>query len=229
MIRLLASLFLLCATISSASGLCAGFAIYNVTFTNFLTFENFGDLPGFPTEGLVCSPLAGVTHSNRQSFLTVRGFASRAVEDIAEIGNNNRFIRRANRLAPRGTVNTVVDAGVVTKPGSSLSIVVLRNCGTTFLTVLGMIAHSPDWIVQISNMNLFDGESGDFVSNLSGALIACDTGVDDGSEFTSDADRSLVIPTVPQKNIAPLAEDDTDRLDGRVVGRYDIKRVTMDG
>lgn len=225
MFHQLIGMFLLSSIISSVSAFCTGGALCRITFTNF-TFDNFGDLPGFPADGLLFSPLAGVTHSKRQSFLIVRGFAIRAVEDIAETGNNNRFIRRANKLLKKGEgVLSVVDAQVPTSPGFSNSFIVAVNCNNPFLTVLGMISPSPDWFVQINNVNLFDIWASEFVPRLTGDLIAYEAGVDDGREFTPRSDRSLDLPTVPRLNIAPLVEDDTDRFDGRVVGRYTIQRI----
>lgn len=215
------------ATVSSAATPfpnCRGSAKYKVNFHNQLTPQNFGDL--IPPTGLVYSPLAGFSHSNRQSFLTVRGFADRRVEQVAETGVNTRIIRFGKRLRNRHLgVLSVVDAGAPTMPGNTTTIFLNVDCEHSFVTVLGMIAPSPDWIVQINNRNLFDTARGRFVRRLSGDLIAYDTGVDDGREFTAPSDLSLDIPTVPQKNIAPLVEDETDRFEGRVVGAYSIQRV----
>lgn len=87
-----------------------------------------------------------------------------------------------------------------------------------------MIAPSPDWIVQINNRNMVD-DTGAFVKMMSGNLIAYDTGVDDGREFTSPVDASLDMPSEPSKNIAPLVEDETDRFEGRNVGRFYVVRT----
>lgn len=56
-------------------------------------------------------------------------------------------------------------------------------------------------------------------------LIAYDAGVDDGRDFTPPLDTSLDEPTAPQKNIAPLVEDETDRFEGRIVGKYVIQKI----
>lgn len=203
---------------------CRGSAKYRVTFFNLLTAENFGDL--IPSDGLVYSPLAAFSHSNRQSFFTIRGFANGPVEQVAETGVNTRIIRLGRRLQrQRRGVLSVVDAGAVTMPGKSTSVILRVDCAHPFVTVLGMIAPSPDWIVQINNRNLFDVSRGRFVRRMAGDLIAYDSGVDDGREFTPPLDLSLDLPTVPQKNIAPLVEDETDRFEGRNVGRYTIERI----
>ena len=172
------------------------------------------------------SPLAGVTHSNRVSLFTIRGFANKPTEILAETGDNTRYIRLAERLRAAGRgVLSVADAGAPTLPGNSTSLFVRVNCRHPFLTVIGMIAPSPYWIVQINNRNLFDTEKNRFMRSDRGTLIAYDTGVDDGREFTPPLDMSLDNPTRPQKNIAPLVEDATDRFEGRVVGTFRIRRT----
>eukprot|EP00177_Eucheuma_denticulatum_P000562 GFKZ01001007.1.p1 GENE.GFKZ01001007.1~~GFKZ01001007.1.p1 ORF type:complete len:256 (-),score=27.98 GFKZ01001007.1:138-824(-) len=203
---------------------CSGNATYEITFTNFLTPGRFRNL--IPETGLVFSPLAAVSHSNRLSFFTIRGFANKPVEILAETGSNTRFISLARRLRAAGRgVLSVTGADAVTMPGGSTTLEVDVDCENPFVTMLGMIAPSPDWIVQINNRNLFDVRARRFVRRQRGTLIAYDAGVDDGREFTPPMDLSLDLPTVPQKNIAPLVEDETDRFEGRVVGRFEIRKV----
>ncbi|PXF44893.1 Spondin-1 [Gracilariopsis chorda] len=205
-----------------AEGHCTGRALYRVTFRNLLTPENFGDL--IPETGLVFSPLAGASHSNRISFFTIRGFASPQVEQIAETGQNGRFVRLARNLKySRRGVLSVSAANGPTMPGNTTTLYFFVDCAHPFITMLGMIAPSPDWIVQLNNRPLI--RDGEFISGENGTLIAYDTGTDDGREFTSPVDASLDMPTEPQQNIAPLVEDETDRFEGRIVGMFYIQRV----
>lgn len=208
----------------STARACNSTAKYDISFFNGLTSARFGKL--IPETGLVFSPLSAVSHSGRLSFLTVRGFASRPVEMIAETGNNAAFLSLARRFRKTGRgVKTVVGAEGPTMPGTTTKLRVAVDCEHSFITVLGMIAPSPDWLVQLSNRNLFNSNTGDFVLWDSGHLIAYDAGVDDGRDFTPPTDLTLDMPTEPKDNIAPLVEDDTDRFEGRVIGKYFIKRV----
>ena len=202
---------------------CTGQAKYSLTFSNLLTPARFGSL--IPSAGLFFSPPVAVSHSNRVSLLTVRGLASPQVEEIAENGNNAPLVTLARSLESPGLVRSVSTADGPTGPGKSTTLTVTVDCERPFVTMLGMIAPSPDWIVQVSNRNMFSERSSRFVSWSSGDLIAYDAGVDSGREFTDPADPSLDDPTMPPKNIAPLREDDTDRFDGRVVGSYKFKRM----
>lgn len=219
----LLSVLLIPIAATSFNSTCTGTASYRITFFNFLSRRFFGSL--IPPTGLVFSPLAAVTHSNRISLLTVRGFASPEIEAIAETGDNGPLIRTARRLRRQGRgVKSIVAAGGPTMPGNRTTLQVMVDCANPFVTIVGMIAPSPDWIVQISNYRLVS-MGGSFVRQDFGHLIAYDAGTDSGRMFTDPADASLDMPTEPPLNIAPLVEDETDRFKGRFVGRFFVQRV----
>lgn len=205
---------------------CRGFASYNITFFNHLTHTKFPNM--LPSTGLVFSPMIAAAHSNRFSILTVRGYASKQVQAIAETGNNSPLIRvlRRTRREKNG-VRSYSASAAPTMPGKHTTVRVRVNCRHPFVTALAMIAPSPDWFVQISNVNLYSRRARKMIHGKSGNLIAYDAGTDDGQEFTPPSVTSLDIPTKPRKNIAPLIEDETDRFDGRVVGKFIIKRVDV--
>ena len=202
---------------------CRGKATYALTFNNRLTARQFGSL--IPTSGLTYSPPIAVSHSNRVSLMTVRGFASPQVEAICKTGSNVPLARLSRKLRARGHVRTVATASGPTRPGRSTTLRVTVDCKRPFTSMIGMIAPSPDWIVQVTNRNMFDERRGRFVQRTSGDLIAYDCGVDSGREFTNPMDTSLDEPTRPPKNIAPLREDETDRFEGRPVGSYVFRRI----
>lgn len=220
--RFLAALLALCTLCAGSIPPCRGNASYEVTFVNLLTPGLFG--ARVPRSGLEFSPVTAVTHSNRVSLLTVRGFASAEVEAIAETGSNAALVAAARALRGAGT-RSVVSADGPTLPANATTVRVSVDCANPFLTALAMIAPSPDWIVQISNRNLFSAGRGAFVSGVAGFLVAYDAGTDSGGDFTDPMDASLDVPTVPAQNIAPLVEDVTDRFGGNVVGKYIVKRV----
>lgn len=216
---------LLHAALCSPKFCSGGRAVYNVTFTNFLTPENFGDV--IPPTGLVFSPLAGVSHSNRISVLTIRGFASPEIEAIAENGNNAPLLELARTLRmERGVVRSVVGASGPTMPGMNTTLELVVNCKNPFISVVSMIAPSPDWIVQINNFDTVMPD-GEFISEASGMLIAYDGGTDSGDMFTDPADLSLDEPTEPPQNIAPLVEDPTDPFGDVAVGSFTVQRIDM--
>ena len=202
---------------------CSGTAKYKIVFYNFLKPALFGDM--IPEDGLVYSPLSAASHSGRVSVFTVRGFASQQVRDVAEKGDNSGVVAQVKALQKAGYVKDLTAAAGPTLPGNSTELELMVDCDNSFVTVLGMIAPSPDWIVQISNVNLYSKELDMFIPSRWGRLIAYDAGTDSGGDFTNPADTTLDVPTMPPMNIAPLVEDETDAFNGKAVGKYVIKRV----
>lgn len=222
---IVATLAVASASSSVGSKPCKGSsAKYEVTFSNFLSPNYFGNL--IPEEGLVFSPLAGVSHSNRVSLLTARGFASEPVRLIAEKGDNAPLVKVANSLKGMGT-KSVVGAKGPTLPGLNTTLTLMVDCKNPFITVLGMIAPSPDWFVQISNYNLYNSRVGAFTEKTGGYLIAYDAGTDSGGEFTDPMNEKLDMPSNSPHNIAPLFEDKTDPFGRKVVGKFAIHKVKM--
>lgn len=207
---------------SFVSPFCYGSAVYNVTFFNMLTTARFGS--SIPST-LAYSPLTVTAHSNRFSILVLRGYASKEVQTIAQTGNNGPLLGMLKTLKSSGHgVKNFAASSSLTVPGSSVSVAIEADCNHPFITALAMIGPSPDWFVQISNVNIHSRRSRKYKNKIAGSLIAYDAGTDDGTDLTS-IDSSIDIPTIPQKNIAPLREDITDRFMGRNVGKYIIKRI----
>jgi len=230
--KIIPAIFLFVVSLTSVSAFrrrrpvasCTGSATYNVTFLNLMTPSRFGSL--IPPTGLVFSPVTVASHSSRVSILTVRGYASTDVRAIAETGDNAALVQTLGMLQQNNQgVNSFGAAPGGTMPGDSVTVTVDVNCTHPSISVIAMIAPSPDWIVQLSNVKMTSRRSGRFRYYRRGYLIAYDAGTDDGKDFTPPGDVSLDVPTVPQKNIAPLKEDETDPFEGRIVGRYRIKKI----
>lgn len=162
--------------------------------------------------------MVAAAHSKRFSILTVRGYASKQVQAIAETGDNSQLIRVLRRTRRRKNgVCSYSASGGPTMPGNHTTVRVHINCRHPFVTALAMIAPSPDWLVQISNVNLYSRRARKFIPGKSGNLIAYDAGTDDGQEFTPPSETSLDIPA-----------DDTDRFYGRAVGKFTIRKDDVD-
>jgi hypothetical protein len=71
--------------------------------------------------------------------------------------------------------------------------------GFPLVTVVTMIAPSPDWFVGVRNLSLCS--DGEWVDSLSVDLFAYDAGTDSGVDYGSDNE-----PTVPHVPIRPIDE-----------------------
>jgi len=217
-----AFLFVALTTSAAARRRCRGSAMYKVTFSNFLSgtgrFRNI-----VPKGGLVFSPMTGVTHSPRVSLFRRGRPVSKAVEQVCENGRNTRLLRRARALRFIRRVTSVAYTTGPVRPGKVGYIKVRATCRNRYLSVITMIAPSPDWVVQINNMPLWRG--GKFIRAARGRLVAYDCGTDSGREFTDPSNLSLDVPTRPRGVFRRLSQDPTDRFMGRPVGYYKVTRI----
>lgn len=177
---------------------------------------------------LVFSPLLAVSHSGRLSILTDRGYASQELRDIAQTGDNSALYEKLSSMQADGHhVLSVSTASAPTGAGERTTLKLTVDCHHPYISVVAMIAPSPDWIVHVANLNMHRSLwfiSG-FRKSMSGYLYACDAGTDDGTSFTDPSDPSLDIPSDPQLNIAPLRTEPFDPFHGQDVGQYEIRRV----
>lgn len=122
-------------------------------------------------------------------------------------------------------VNSIITAEGPTLAGNETVLNFSADCHRNTLSVVAMIAPSPDWLVFISNMDLYSMDNGAYVAYKSGMLYAWDAGTDMGRLFTAPSDLSLDEPQEPVWNIAPLEGDDTDAFFGNPVGSYVLQRT----
>lgn len=125
---------------------CRGESTYIVRFFNFMSPGTFG--AAFP--GLGYSLLTGVSHSNRISTFTERGYADEGYADegtaeIAKTGNNEIFLANAMAVKNKtGHVLSIDSPEGLTMPLQSANITLSVDRMRPFVTVLTMIAPSPD-------------------------------------------------------------------------------------
>ena len=97
------------------------------------------------------------------------------------------------------------DDGPLFTPGSREMSITVSN-DATLVTVVSMIAPSPDWFVSARNINLY--ENGEWVEEKIVVAPLYDAGTDSGEEFNSedeDTDPKEVISRVEDAPEAPIA------------------------
>ena len=153
-------------------------AEYSVAFTGAWTTTAADEVPS----GAHFSPLIGGVHNDQVTFLEAGDTASAGVESMAEIGGT---------AALRGEVEASTNAtGVLQRTGNidptaSATLTATLTTDHPRVTLLTMIAPSPDWFVGVSGLSLLDG-SGEWVASRTVDLYAWDAGTEDGTEFDLD-------------------------------------------
>lgn len=172
--------FLICSIVFGQS-----VATYNITFTNYwnTTDHNSGNpFPGNPH----WSDLVGVNHNNNITFLEMGATATAGVEKIAEEGNQGIFetVEVQNAIDANNAEQFFNAGDLFLSSGSSTitynGLEVDENY--PLLTMLSMIAPSPDWMISINGINL--RESNNWKSSITIDLYPYDAGTEDGSTYS---------------------------------------------
>jgi hypothetical protein len=110
--------------------------------------------------------------------------ASIGIERIAEQGINTEFNQEVNTAITAGNANFYIDGDDLdTATGSIIINGLVVDENFSYLTLVSMIAPSPDWMIGINNVNL--RENDEWLPLLTFDLYVYDTGTDDGMNYVS--------------------------------------------
>ncbi|MYF49865.1 MAG: hypothetical protein F4220_06930, partial [Gammaproteobacteria bacterium] len=190
-------------------------ATYKVTFKGTWTIAA---TPGGLPSSAHFTTLIGPTHSNQVTFWQVGGMASAGVENVAELGLTGTFKSEINASSQ---VGTTIEIGVGSGGTPQASANFQATKSTPLVTLLSMIAPSPDWFVGVSGLSLLDARN-QWRSGFEVDLYPYDAGTEDGSGF------SLSNPaTVPQGTITSLRG--TSPFSSQPMAKLIFARVGGDG
>lgn len=188
-------------------------AEYEVTFT--ATWSSTSHPMGFPSNAHF-SRLVGGVHDSSVTFWEDGGMASVGIERMAEDGLTIPLSGEVEDAIAAGNAMQVLLGDGIGSPGStSISFEVSREF--PLVTLVTMLAPSPDWFVGVSGLNLF--ENGNWVNQKVVTLFTYDAGTDSGAVYTSPNQD-----TVPQEPIRVL--DTGAFANGKPVGTYTFTRLT---
>lgn len=185
------------ATPIEPAGQCPASATYGVTFRATWDAASHGDSPPFPS-GAHFSRLVGTTHVEEASFWSNGGIATDGIEIMAETGAVDVLCDEVQAEVGGGRANGCIrgQEGSFRSPGT-VTLSFEADEGFPFLTLVSMIAPSPDWFVGVDGIGLRDGEC--WASRIEMDLAGYDAGTDSGATFTApNAD------VTPHEPIGPL-------------------------
>ncbi len=159
-------------------------AIYDINFTSTWNASHHGTLPG----NAHWSPLVGANHNSNITFLEMGGAATTGIENVAEAGSSTVF---------KSEVQTAIDAGNAEQwldqsfsPFAAISSATISNVTVSeafpLLTLVSMIAPSPDWIIAVNSLNLWDTNMSDWKATFTVDLFPYDAGTENGFGYSGD-------------------------------------------
>ena len=192
-------------------------AIYSVTFN--ATWSATTHPTDFPS-GAHFSPLIGAVHNDSASFWASGETATPGIEQMAETGGTGLLTREIRAEIPDNAISVVNGRGIGS-PASTTISEVLVTLDHPLITLVTMIAPSPDWFVGTAGQSMQD-EFGQWVDELTFVLYPYDSGTDDGTSYRSpNADSSPKQAIKRLKGVSPFSDEP--------IGTYTFTRIDTAG
>lgn len=166
------------------------------------------------------SPLIGGTHSARVVFWEPGGASTPGIEAMAEQGSTSPLDAEVRAAIAAGTAQGLIEGGGVSRSPGTASVEFEIGPEHPFVTLVSMLAPSPDWFVGVHGLNLLEG--GDWVSEKTVPLDPYDAGTDGGGTYKSpNAD------TMPKEPIRRIEEPPLASAGGvQPVGTFTFVRLS---
>lgn len=165
---------------------------FNATWSAATHPNEFPSTPHF-------SGLIGGTHNDQVKFWETGQNATPGIKSMAETGAQRLLAGEVRDAIRRGTAEHVLAGGGIGRSPGLVSLEFEISQEFPLVTLVSMIAPSPDWFVGVRDLNLI--ESGDWVGSLTRELLPYDAGTDSGVSFNSPN-----APTVPPQPIRRITE-----------------------
>ncbi len=176
-------------------------ATYRIDFT--ATWSSTTHPNSFPA-GAHWSPLIGAVHSGRASFWKIGETASAGMESMAETGATSTLASEINAQIPNNALSVVSGMGSGS-PGSVRIRGVEVGLDDPLVTLVSMIAPSPDWFAGVTGVSLLNGV-GQWADARTVVLFPLDAGTDDGTSYTaSNANTSPKEPIRSLRGVNPFS------------------------
>lgn len=191
--------FLLFFLLVSLASYGQSMATYTITFTGTWNATDHSEGgTAFPSNDH-WSDLVGATHNSSITFWESGQLASTGIENIAETGNNAVFSNEVDTAIDSGNADQWLQKSVdpFDALGSATLTTVTVSEDFPLLTLVTMIAPSPDWFAGIHDVSLRNG--GNWESSISIDLFPYDAGTEDGSTYSTSNSA-----TASQQNIFSL-------------------------
>jgi hypothetical protein len=193
-----------CSSDKSTGSSITGDVTYTVVFASTWSVTTHPDnFPGNPH----FSALIGATHRAVASFWIVDGQATTGIENMAETGGTGALRDEVTEaIAGDDAEQILAGGGIAVSPGTvSLTFDITEDY--PLVTLVSMLAPSPDWFVGVSGLNMW--EDGGWRETVTITLYVYDAGTDSGTDYTSaNADTDPKDP-IARLEEAPLRVDGT--------------------
>jgi len=197
----------------------AATASYLLTFTSTWSAATHPlDFPPNPH----FSGLVGATHNAQVSFWQEGQPASKGIKDMAERGLKDPLTAEIDSAILQNNAGAVLSGGGLA--GSPDSVMLSFSISRDFplITVVSMLAPSPDWFIGVTALPLF--ENNQWLEKIVVNLYAYDAGTDNGSTYTAPDEVSNPPEPITQIMEAPFLVNSTIP----VIGTFTIVKQSQE-
>lgn len=142
---------------------------------------NFPDDPHF-------SPVTGVVHNEQVQVWKFGQIASDGIKEMAETGGTSALADELQAAIDEGYGLSLIQGEGVSRSPGRMSVEFDVSRSYPLVTLVSMLAPSPDWFIGVEGFNLID-DNGNFVQSITRDLKLYDAGTDSGVTFTSADDQ----------------------------------------
>lgn len=188
---------------------------YRVTFTGTWTSNDSSPYP----MSAHFSPLIGATHIPNAAIWKRGEVASLGVQEVAELGATLEIMQELTAAENAGTTGPIVVLDdLFNLPNASTTVVEFTE-QKSHITLISMVAPSPDWFVGVSDLSLRN--NGQWIENLTVDLHPYDAGTEEGDTFSL-----FNSATVPRQAIALIGSSPFFQS-SPIIGRIKFKLLTQ--
>lgn len=183
-------------------------ANYNISITTIWNSTDHTSVPG----NAHWSPLAGATHKNLNDILEfgITAPTTNGIKDIAETGSTANFNTEVNTAIAAGNADQYLEQGFSPFAGNNSNAAisnVLVSEDFPFITLVSMVAPSPDWFIAVNNLDLRSGNNAvnnGWKDTFTLDVFAYDAGTDSGTDYTSSNSVTTPRESISMVSGAPI-------------------------
>ena len=153
------------------------------------------------------SGLVGGTHNETVRFWHDGETASEGIRLMAELGQKTTLLNEIATAITSGKGHFQLSGGGISQSPGSVSLVFPQAMRRDYplVTLVSMIAPSPDWFVGVDSLSLL--EDGQWITNKVVTLYGKDAGTDSGATYTSADQVTVPRGVVTQFTGFPALQD----------------------
>jgi hypothetical protein len=151
------------------------------------------------------SPFVATSHLSSANLFIEGLDASDGLKAVAETGNTDKLEEELQVMINLGQAIDKVKGSSFDSPGNSGKFQLGMREGYQNVTVVSMIAPSPDWFVAATT-SLLDPVDGLWYDEVIANAVSYDVGTDSGNTFTSANLATAPVAPISYLDIGPLTE-----------------------